>query len=158
VETLLSEEWYLHTLQIFVYAAIRSEVDLTSFCERAWRDGKKLFFPKVYEREMVFYRVNDWKQLKKGTFSVSEPDPHICKEWDGGSEQESVILVPGVAFSGEGCRIGYGGGYYDRFLEKHGALYTVGICFEEQLVEAITPQAHDIGMREIVTDQNRLVM
>jgi 5-formyltetrahydrofolate cyclo-ligase len=150
--------WYGSTACIFVYAAIRSEVDLTFFCERAWADGKRLFFPKVDGEQMEFYHVTGEKQLKKGAFSVPEPDPTECPPAASQDIAGAVLLVPGVAFSKEGYRIGYGGGFYDRYLERKTGIYPAGICFTEQLTQAFVPEAHDRRMREIITEQTRLTM
>jgi 5-formyltetrahydrofolate cyclo-ligase len=150
--------WYVLTDFFFVYAAIRSEVDLTAFCERAWKDGKSLFFPKVDGKNMDFYRVTDFGQLKKGAFFVPEPDSDVCPQATGQEAAQAVLLVPGVAFSGDGYRIGYGGGFYDRYLEGRSEIYPVGICFTEQLTQDFVPQAHDRRMREVITENIRLEM
>ena len=70
-------------------------------------------------------------------------------------EEEAVMLLPGVVFSREGNRIGYGAGYYDRYLEKHTNLYTVGVCFSKQLAEFV-PEQNDCPMEEIVTETERI--
>jgi 5-formyltetrahydrofolate cyclo-ligase len=150
-------DWYAHTRKLLVYAAIKSEVDLSIFCENAWADGKELFFPKVDGQTMDFYRVTDWKQLSTGSFSVMEPDPLVCARWDARSADTTVICVPGIAFSCEGYRIGYGGGYYDRYLKQHDALYAVGICYEEQLADHLERELHDIEMQEIITENRRII-
>ena len=74
VNALLRENWYADAKIICVYAAIASEVDLRDFCQRAWKDGKKLYFPKVFGEEMEFYEVDDFICLKEGCFHVMEPD------------------------------------------------------------------------------------
>lgn len=150
-ERLLKKTWYADSHRLLVYAAIQSEVSLSAFCEKAWRDGKEIFFPKVFDRDMEFYRIERWGQLKRGAFSVMEPDmeqqPGLYVKQPG-----SIMLVPGVAFSADGYRIGYGGGYYDRYLAGHEELYTVGVCYTEQLTDAFEPEQHDCCMKEIVTD------
>lgn len=150
-ERLLKKTWYADTQCLLVYAAIQSEVDLSVFCERAWKDGKELFFPKVFDHDMEFYRIDRWDQLRRGTFSVMEPDmeshPDLYVKQSG-----SIMLVPGVAFSADGYRIGYGGGYYDRYLAGNEELYTVGVCYTEQLTAAFEPEKHDCRMKEIVTE------
>jgi 5-formyltetrahydrofolate cyclo-ligase len=150
--------WYAGTSCFFVYAAIRSEVDLRAFYERALADGKALFFPKVDGKNMDFYRVDDCALLKRGAFGVPEPDPAVCPRATAQEERCAVLLAPGVAFSVDGFRIGYGGGFYDRYLERKSELYPVGICFGEQLLQAFVPQAHDRRMREIITENQRLEM
>jgi 5-formyltetrahydrofolate cyclo-ligase len=148
--------WYASTDCFFVYAAIRSEVDLHDFCEHAWADGKLLFFPKVDGKEMDFYFVDSFERLKEGAFGVPEPDTAVCPQATEQEESQAVLLAPGVAFSVDGYRIGYGGGFYDRYLERKKEIYPVGICFEEQLTQAFVPQAHDRRMREVLTENQRL--
>lgn len=153
-ERLLHMPEYAKNDSFLVYAAIRSEADTRAFCERAWRDGKSLYFPRVTGDEMDFYRTDGWEELAKGSFSVMEPKA-------GGERYAGVghvpILVPGVAFSREGARLGYGGGYYDRYLSRHPQLFPIGLCFETQLAvscggERIKMQPHDRWMRRIVTE------
>ena len=74
MNALLREDWYADAKIICVYAAIASEVDLCNFCQRAWNDSKKLYFPKVFGEEMEFYEVDDFTCLKEGCFHVMEPD------------------------------------------------------------------------------------
>lgn len=153
---LLAEEWYERAEAVLVYAAIQSEADLAVFCEEAWKCGKSLFFPKVCGKEMEFYRIEDWSQLKSGAFSVMEPDTDHYELVLYHGQFPDIMLVPGVAFSKEGYRIGYGGGYYDRYLSKHDCLYTVGIAFAEQMLDRFAVEPHDRSMREVVTDHGIL--
>lgn len=156
-DILLSEDWYDKSWVILVYSAIRSEVDLSSFCERAWRDDKELYFPRVEQSSMEFYRVDSPAQLVRGSFSVMEPrlrlsgseEPHTVSEANGphaqevrayagpawsGMDKKAPVLVPGLAFSRDGGRLGYGGGYYDRYLAAHPHLMPIGVCYAAQLV------------------------
>jgi 5-formyltetrahydrofolate cyclo-ligase len=153
-----SAEWYAETDCFFVYAAIRSEVDLGYFCECAWADKKSLFFPRVNKKDMDFYLVTDFNRLEKGAFGVREPSTELCRIATAEEIKNAVLLAPGLAFSPDGYRIGYGGGYYDRYLERMNEIYPVGICFSEQLTEEIVPQAHDRRMREIITEKCRHTM
>ena len=154
VNALLRENWYADAKIICVYAAITSEVDLRDFCQRAWKDGKKLYFPKVFGEEMEFYEVDDFICLKEGCFHVMEPDleNYDLKKYE--DQPEPVhILVPGVAFSATSYRLGYGKGYYDRYLSMHPSLIPVGICYSEQRESEIPTDIHDIRMKKIITDE-----
>ena len=144
---LMKENWYEAAKIICVYAAIASEVDLRGFCQRAWKDGKKLYFPKVFGEEMEFYEVDDFICLKEGCFHVMD-----LKKYE--DQPEPVhILVPGVAFSADGYRLGYGKGYYDRYLSMHPSLMPVGICYSEQREPEIPTDIHDIRMTKLITDE-----
>jgi 5-formyltetrahydrofolate cyclo-ligase len=157
-ERLCASPWYEKADCIFAYAAIRSEVDLTPFCERAWADNKRLFFPKVDGKQMDFYRVTGWEQLEEGAFGVPEPELDVCPKATPEEAEHAMLLVPGVAFSEEGYRIGYGGGFYDRYLERKNGIYPVGICFGGQLTQDFVPEAHDRSVREVITEERRLEM
>lgn len=152
-EHLRSSFWYASARNILVYAAIQSEANLALFCEKAWEDDKKLYFPKTIDTCMEFYRVDTFEQLEKGRFDVPEPKADNHQAFAGEDETKSVILVPGIAFSKEGYRIGYGAGFYDRYMELHKELYSVGICFADQMVDTFVPDAHDFGMNEIITEE-----
>ena len=149
---LQADEWYREADVFLIYAAIQSEVSLDMFCDMAWKDGKTIYLPKVDGQEMDFYCISDRKQLIKGTFSVMEPNitDYDLRKYDG--QKKDIMLLPGVAFSREGNRIGYGAGYYDRYLKRHTNLYTVGICFSEQLADNFKPEENDYPMDEIVTE------
>ena len=98
MNALLREDWYADAKIICVYAAIASEVDLCNFCQRAWNDSKKLYFPKVFGEEMEFYEVDDFTCLKEGCFHVMEPDleNYDLKKYEDQTEPVH-ILVPAVA-------------------------------------------------------------
>lgn len=151
-ENLLHEPWYPAVKRLLVYSAIQSEVNLEVFCELAARDGKILYYPKVLGKEMEFFRVEDHKILKPGAFGVMEPDTDAFALEMYRNEPDSVVLIPGVAFSSKKYRLGYGGGFYDRYLAKHGSLYTVGVAFSVQLQAEWEPEKHDIPMQEIVSN------
>lgn len=151
-ENLLRETWYSSVKHILVYSAIQSEVDLTPFCEAAAGDGKRLYYPRVFDREMEFFRIDHKEMLCPGAFSVMEPDTESYSLEAFQNQENSVMLVPGVAFSREGFRLGYGGGFYDRYLARHGNLYKIGIGFSVQVLDQWRPEDFDIPMNEIVTE------
>lgn len=150
---LLESAAYEKAQKILVYSAIKSEVDLHDLCEQALREKKELYFPKVTGETMEFYRICDFGQLKEGSFSVLEPDTghHALTVFSG--EAGTWILVPGVAFDKHGMRMGYGGGFYDRYLKKHPGLHKTGIAFEEQIVLQIPAEAFDRPMDDVITEQ-----
>lgn len=154
-ERLCEPSWYAKADTILVYSAIQSEADLDLFCKKAWADGKKLYFPKVFGETMDFFCVSDTSQLKSGVFHVMEPDVDAYTLETFPSTQIRVpILVPGVAFSRRGERIGYGKGYYDRYIGVHSGLLPVGVCFECQLLDELPAEPQDIAMSRIVTELN----
>ena len=150
---LMEQSWYANAHTLLVYSAIQSEVDLSLFCAQAQRDGKVLYFPKVFGENMEFFRIDDATQLQKGAFSVMEPnvDEFALKPYQ--ADIGAPVLVPGVAFSERGERIGYGKGYYDRYISAHPNLFPVGICFSCQLLDAIPVELQDITMCQIMTEE-----
>ena len=159
---LLDGNWYPKVQTILVYASIRQEVSLADFVEQAWKDGRDIFFPKTFGEQMEFYRVNAWSELEPGNFKVPEPtDTAEDNRFAGLGDDAAlpaVVLVPGVVFSGEGNRIGYGKGYYDRYLARWGSmLYPIGIAHELQLKD-FAAQEHDIRMKRIVTEKREVVL
>ena len=150
---LLEQLWYANTDTILVYSAIQSEVDLALFCRHAKQSGKALYFPKVFGEEMEFFRVDDATQLHKGAFSVMEPNIEEFALQPYQLDIGAPVLVPGVAFSKRGERIGYGKGYYDRYIAAHPKLFPVGVCFSCQLLDEIPAEPQDIAMRQVVTEE-----
>ena len=150
---LCKQPWYADSNTILVYSAIQSEVDLSLFSEQAKKDGKVLYFPKVFGEEMEFFRIDEAVQLQKGAFSVMEPNVDEFALQPYQSDIGAPVLVPGVAFSKRGERIGYGKGYYDRYISAHPELFPVGICFSCQLLDRIPTEHQDIAMHQIVTEK-----
>lgn len=152
-ERLAEQAWYKTADAILVYSAIQSEADLKDFCLQARKDQKTLFFPKVFGENMDFFRIDERNQLCPGAFGVMEPDvDHFTLQpyrSDGG---RVPVLVPGLVFSRKGERIGYGKGYYDRYVSGHPELLPVGVCFECQLISEIPTEPQDIVMRQIATE------
>ena len=104
---------------------------------------------------MEFYRIEDPGQLKKGMFSVPEPDvkQYPLSSFADAENGEAWILVPGVAFDEKGMRLGYGGGFYDRYLKQKENLHRTGIAFGEQIVKRIPTEIHDHPMDDVITEQ-----
>ncbi len=133
--------------KILFFYPLGSEVDLLPLAEELLEEEYQIFFPVTRKDGIVFYRVTDLSNFKEGTFHVMEP---VCREeaYEGG---EAVSLTPGLLFTMRGSRIGYGGGYYDRFLYSHPGVFSIGVCFEEQIEEEIPQETWDVSMDAICT-------
>lgn len=143
------------TKQLLVYASIRKEVDLTTLVEYAWKRGIQVCFPKVFGEDMEFYEIKDWQGLAEGAFGVREPietAKPVCPD------EDAVICVPGVAFSVLGERIGYGKGYYDRYLSRYPKLYRIGVGYACQLYESWEAHTLDVGMQLLITEEREIVL
>jgi 5-formyltetrahydrofolate cyclo-ligase len=149
---LLSLREYSKAECIALYAAVRMEVDTVGIFAAAIEAGKRVLYPALCDKQMVFRQVTGLDALQEGAFGIPEPCPAgIEHEADGAD----LIVVPGVAFDLSGHRIGYGKGYYDRFLkhpERKASL--LGLCHDFQLIDGAIPvERHDIQMNIIVTDR-----
>jgi 5-formyltetrahydrofolate cyclo-ligase len=149
---LLSLPEYGASLRIALYLPVNNEVD-TSHAMRAGLDaGKLVLCPAVRGDRMLLRRVEDTATFGQGAFGVPEPPPAGV---DRLADEADLIVVPGVVFDINGHRIGYGKGFYDRFLLHPGRTATlVGLCHDFQLLdEALPSERHDVRMDIIVTDR-----
>lgn len=113
---------------VLCYVSMRDEVDTRRLIERALADGKRVAVPRCVPntRKMEFYYIESLSQLEPGTFGVDEPSAQ--KEKLVSDFSDSICIVPGICFDKKGYRLGYGMGYYDRFLCNYGGV-TIGICY-----------------------------
>lgn len=115
--------------------------------EEAWKQGKEVAVPKVVGQDMVFYKLTDFAQLEKGYFGIPEPVRGEIVQWE-----DAMMIMPGVAFDLQNHRVGYGGGFYDRFLEKHPMIKRVAVAFEFQILPSVPTEPTDISPELIVTE------
>lgn len=137
---------------IALYAPAHNETDTADILAAAFAAGKRVLYPAVCDDRMVFRQVEGLGSLSEGSFGILEPCSTGC---DHQADEPDLIVVPGVAFDLSGHRIGYGKGFYDRFLQHPGrSAHLVGLCHDFQLIDnAIPAEEHDIRMELIVTDQ-----
>ncbi|MGN0505985.1 MAG: 5-formyltetrahydrofolate cyclo-ligase [Lachnospiraceae bacterium] len=142
---------------VFLYASYQSEVPTKELLQELLAAGKRVALPKVSGERMDFYAVTAWEELMPGYHGILEPESHgaepvFPKEGD-------VMLLPGAVFDKKGNRIGYGKGYYDRYLSELEAAYRrlpycVGLCYHKQLWKGILPtEDTDRCMDAIVTER-----
>ncbi len=141
---------YRHCTALLIYVSKPDEVATDALIESAWADGKTVAVPRsAPDGTMVFCRITDWAELRPGTFGVREPQdacPPVVPD------ARALCVVPGLCFDGFGCRVGYGKGYYDRFLQ-HFPGQTVGLCPAAALVQRIPATPTDWPVQQIVTEQ-----
>ncbi|HSJ36599.1 MAG TPA: 5-formyltetrahydrofolate cyclo-ligase [Planococcus sp. (in: firmicutes)] len=127
------------------------EVDTRKLLEKCWKAGKKTAVPKCdpVTRAMSFRLVDDPAQLETVYMKLKEPIVKLTDEVT--PEQIDLLIVPGVIFSTDGFRIGFGGGYYDRFLTRYKGP-TRSLAFASQLVNAVPVEAHDLPVECICTE------
>jgi 5-formyltetrahydrofolate cyclo-ligase len=143
---------------IGAYFATGSEVRTERIISTALKNQKMLLLPKTGIDQIVFYRVFEAdfheNKLIEGKFRILEPPPSSSKI----VENIELLIVPGVAFDKYGYRIGYGKGYYDRFIENNLCHFSIGLSFEFQLLNRSLPYSHfDQRLDAIATENNMLV-
>lgn len=154
----VSAAWFNNAATLLAYMPFRREVDVRPVVEQSWALGKRVFLPKVdpENKRMFPYLVRSYDDLKPGAYGILEPDP--TRTPFGHLDALDLVFVPGVVFDRNGYRIGYGGGYYDRFLLRLPAgTYTVGVAFSFQVTEFIPREAYDQPLDALVTDKGVVV-
>ncbi|OEU68583.1 MAG: 5-formyltetrahydrofolate cyclo-ligase [Desulfovibrio sp. S3730MH75] len=142
--------------EVLLYWPIKNEVDVRPLLRDAWDQGKKLFMPCCRRDEpgiMDFGVVRAEEDLLHGSFGIKEPCRSRCEFPD--AVWPDIIIIPGVGFDNKGYRIGFGGGYYDRFLarpQKAGFL-AVGVCYSFQIIDEIIAEDWDKPVHSICTDK-----
>lgn len=136
---------------IALYKSLKSEVDTTEVIEYAINDGKIVVLPKVENDELKFYKINSIDEiLEKGRLGIEEPKGKIENLIN--NNLIDLLVVPGLCFDLEKNRLGFGKGFYDRFL-KQKEFKTIGICFEDQVVEKLPIDEYDEKVIMIITDK-----
>ena len=155
-EKLSSLPEYKEAENILIYASMSSEVITDDIMEDALSKGKKLFCPKVTDRKkgrMEFARIYSSEDLKEGYFGIREPEINEDSDLYETDSAPALAIVPGVAFDKKKNRLGYSGGFYDRFFEKHPDIKKVALAFDCQVSEEELPnEAHDIRPDILVTE------
>lgn len=143
---------YIASELIYIYMDIKNEVKTEFIIKDAYSKGKRVAVPKIEDDIMSFYYIDNIDELEKGYFGILEPvTSSIALAVNKNSK--GLVIVPGVAFCENGYRIGYGKGFYDRFLSKHDKLIKTAICYESQLSEPFNHNDFDIKMDFIVTEK-----
>jgi len=147
-------EWR-HALTVMVYLAFRQEVDTASLISQALAAGKQAVVPVCLEnpRRLLASRLlNTEEDLAPGAWGILEPKPESLRPVD--PAEIDLVLVPGVAFDRSGNRLGYGAGYYDRFLRSltHRAK-AVALAYQLQVFEHIEADEHDFPVDFVVTEE-----
>jgi len=134
---------------LFVYAPIKSEVNLSDMYNYLKNRGVKLAYPRVYKKEMDFYLCNDESDFFTGSFNVPEPKEYCKKVFP----DKDFFIVPGLVFNDLNERIGYGAGYYDRYFSRFPGNIKIGVCFKNQIDNDFKADEHDISMDDVFHDE-----
>lgn len=136
----LASELYQQAKTVYGYLPYNQEVRTVPILEKALADGKKVAVPKVYGDEMKFIYLTDLTQVERSSVGIPEPvaDEPVA------DDPTALVLMPGLAFDREGHRIGYGGGYYDKFLAAEPSHPTLALCYEFQVLPKLETEEFDI--------------
>ncbi|MCP8967130.1 5-formyltetrahydrofolate cyclo-ligase [Ectobacillus ponti] len=137
---------------IGITISIDQEVDTYEIIRTAWKEGKRVAVPKCDRRTrtMTFRSIRDLSQLEIVYMNLREPIPSVTEAVD--PAELDLLIVPGVAFTKTGGRLGYGGGYYDRFLAEYQGI-TAALAFSAQLMPAVPTEPHDQSVDLVLTEQ-----
>ena len=165
-ERLLGHQWFYRSDVILGFVNYGSEIATTEILEEALMAGKKVYVPKIVEcvksecetgipseSEMKFYRINSMADLKIGYKGIPEPDGAGEEfQYKESLAEKTLMIMPGVAFDMFRNRIGYGKGFYDRYLADKEALQfrTIGVGFKGQMVEEIPAEENDIRPYQVI--------
>ena len=136
----------LSSKTLLIYISINSEVDTTKIINY-FLNTKNIAVPKIIDNDMFFCYVTNLNELTPGKYNIPEPtNENIVTDFDN-----AICIVPGICYDKENYRIGYGKGYYDRFLSKN-KIKTIGLCYKECMIEKIDNDKYDYKIDEVITD------
>lgn len=151
-ERIIGHQWFYKADTILCFISFGSEIDTTEIIQEALLKKKKVFVPKVFEDQMNFYRITNLTELVEGYKGIMEPTGE-SEEYQYSSDKDTALMImPGVAFDLSRNRIGYGKGFYDRYLMDKEVLqlHTIAIGFKCQMVEEIPQEEQDIRPYQII--------
>ena len=159
----ISCEEFQNADRYLMFSSFRSEVDTTELLRQALRTQKPVYLPRVSGKEMRFYQVASIEELESGYQGILEPKENIQRKFVPLQDKKIFVLVPGAVFDREGGRIGYGGGFYDKFLNHlegeipHENLCKLAVAYECQIIEngKILKEFHDVSPDYIITEENK---
>lgn len=155
VQKVIKTPEYKEADNILLYADYYREVMTRGIFEDALLHRKRIYFPKVDKmtNTMEFYQIISLRQLERGYMDILEPREDIKMRYKFQPKEDTLAVLPGVAFDTSGYRLGYGKGFYDKFLANRRQISTMALAFACQIIDEIPRDAHDIKMDKIVTEE-----
>ena len=153
-KTFLSSATYMYYDTILMYSPVRDEIDINAIAYQALKDGKKVAYPKCVAgtNKMDFYYVSSLDELQKGTFGILEPSGDESKKVDKTNASNTVCLIPAIVFDRSGYRLGYGKGYYDRYLNSYNGV-VLGIIYKRLITDRLPKGRFDIRANALITEE-----
>lgn len=145
-ELFLASDAYRNAKTIYGYLPYNQEVRTVPMLEQALKDGKRVAVPKCYGDEMRFLYMDDLSKVESGYAGIPEP---IADE-PVADDPTALVLMPGMAFDPQGHRIGYGGGFYDKFLAAEPNHPTLALCYEFQMLPHLETEEYDIPVNVVL--------
>ena len=142
----VASEAYQQAKTIYGYLPYNQEVRTTAMLQKALDDGKRVAVPKCYGEEMRFIYLDDLSKVEKGYCNIPEP----IEDGPIADDPAALVLMPGLAFDSQGHRMGYGGGFYDKFLAQEPNHPTLALCYDFQMLEHLETEAHDIPVDYVI--------
>lgn len=140
---------YQSARSIFGYLSYNQEVRTMPMLEQAQKDGKRVAVPKVIGDKMIFIWLDDLSRVELGYCNIPEPIDDGPEAFD----ETALVMMPGLAFDPAGHRCGYGGGFYDRYLEQHPGHPTLAMCYGFQMFEHLDTDPHDIPVDYVLSQE-----
>lgn len=137
---------YKNAKTIYGYLPYNQEVRTAQMLAHALADGKQVAVPKVYGDEMKFILLSDLSQVAKGYAGIPEP----VADGPVAEDPTALVLMPGLAFDPEGHRLGYGGGFYDKFLAAEPDHPTLALCYDFQMLPHLDTESYDIPVDRVL--------
>ena len=145
-QMLFAHPLYRHATAIYGYLSYNQEVRTDAILAQALRDGKRVAVPRVSGDTMKFLWIDDLSRVKPGFAGIPEP----LGDEPEADDPRALVLMPGLAFDREGRRVGYGGGFYDRFLAREPDHPTLALCYGFQMVDKIETEAFDLPVDTVL--------
>lgn len=141
-----ASEAYKAAKTIYGYLPYNQEVRTVPMLEQALKDGKRVAVPKCYGDEMKFIFMDDLTKVEKGYANIPEP----IADGPVADDETALVLMPGLAFDPQGHRVGYGGGFYDKFLSAEPNHPTLALCYAFQMLPHLETEDHDIPVDHVL--------
>lgn len=146
---LLSSDFFLKSKRIFCYLSLPEEVQTDKIIEKALEEEKEVFVPLIKGSEFLPARLTDLKKVEAGPLGIRQPKLAAVKT----KARLDLVIVPGVAFDHQLYRLGFGKGYFDRFLTDYkGKVPLIGLAFKEQIARKLPTEPWDVPLDEVLTD------
>lgn len=140
---------------LMVYSSFGSEVETYGIIDALLGSDTKIAFPRCNDDgTMTFHIIESYADLHEGMYRIREPDSSLPL---AEITEKTVCLIPGLAFTEKGGRLGYGGGYYDRFLSENPDIHTIALSYEALIVDELPLMQHDLMVNSIVTEERTVL-